>query len=391
MLTSSCVKNRHKTIKELIQKTMKTNTVLIVTLLSLFLMGFTMEGPDVPAIFDSLQKTSGSAPTEVMLVHGMGIHTENEWSIRLRDGLAEKLGLSLRRCVQQKIQHDDDPPPADETPVNLNICTYQGVNKTVTFYELTWSMITEPVKRRVLDFDDREYGKERVSINRETKKAVINEGLSDAVLYLTNYRTILQTPFKQAICILLQGIPPQGQKCVLDVAKMETEQGKDLFIITKSLGSAILYDTLREMRNHKSNSNDAVESAEARASSYIIGHTNTVYMLANQIPLLCLGTYSAKSRVCEEKATMDKAQTITNVVAINDPNDLLSYPLKEWQLDFVRLPGAVTNVHIHLATRILGQFANPRTAHSGHEEESDVITMIACGTKHHKLRKCSLN
>jgi hypothetical protein len=372
---------------------MLTNRLaLLIFMFSFLLMGFTVEGPDIPGIAGSLEHSSEQAPTQVLLVHGMGIHKDSDWSQKLRGELAEELKLKRESCSHHEIQNDQSSYPADNLPASLNICSYKNGIKKLIFYELTWSMITEPVKKRVLGYDD-EYGKDRASINGETKKAVINEGLSDAILYLSRYRPVLQRPFRQAICIVLQGIPPsQGQDCALSSSRIDSKQGKSLFIITKSLGSAILYDTLKEMKyaaSAESSSQAMAENAEMRAASSFVGNTNTVFMLANQIPLLCLGVYSANSRVCEEsEKALERVPTTTQVVAISDTNDLLSYPLKDWQLDFVRLPGSVTNVHVTLATSWLGKIANPKEAHTGHENDSDVIRMIACGTKEHKLRDC---
>jgi hypothetical protein len=77
----------------------------------------------------------------------------------------------------------------------------------------------------------------------------------------------------------------------------------------------------------------------------------------------------------------------THVVAISDHNDLLSYPLRDWQLDLVRAPGEVTNIFVQL-TRPIGWVANPKKAHMGHDRNDEVIKIVACGTKDEKPQAC---
>ena len=69
------------------------------------------------------------------------------------------------------------------------------------------------------------------------------------------------------------------------------------------------------------------------------------------------------------------------IVAVSDPNDLLSYPLNATDIvDSGALDVSVHNVTLNVARSAwFGVFANPLKAHSGHDQDKRVIRLIAHG------------
>jgi len=69
-----------------------------------------------------------------------------------------------------------------------------------------------------------------------------------------------------------------------------------------------------------------------------------------------------------------------HLVAFSDPNDLLSYPLdaSDVSSDSVAYSNVVISVE---RTAILGAFAWPMTAHTGHDKSKAVMDLLAFGHK----------
>ena len=89
------------------------------------------------------------------------------------------------------------------------------------------------------------------------------------------------------------------------------------------------------------------------------------------------------------------------MVAFTDPNDLMSYPIPQtWARDYLdsRLCSNVRNVTINIAhvrrLPVLGDFADPMTAHSGYNTDRRVMEIMAhgignAGTSELVLERCS--
>ena len=341
-------------------------------------------------------------PTRVLMIHGMG-HMGNppeNWSKDLRQNLAVKLNVSASDCKtifiynDKNTEHKKAPVRKYDENTILQICTYAGTNgQTLQFYELTWSMLTEDIKEKVLGYD-RKYASDRAKKNKDVKEKVINKGLSDAILYVANYRFALQYPIEQAICMVAYRFQ-EGMPCRFTEVRGQVD---NLFIITHSLGSFMLYDTLKA--KYARNAGNDGDPERTAVFDNIKKRTKTIYMLANQLPLLCLAFFSNAHRECEEPGTArvesNESQSAPqiHVIAISDPNDLLSYPLTDWQLGFLDLKvqvGPPTNVLVDLAgfswTNILG-WADSFSAHNGFYDDDRVVDVIACGIKKNQVAKC---
>ena len=128
-------------------------------------------------------------------------------------------------------------------------------------------------------------------------------------------------------------------------------------------------------------------------------------MLANQVPLLLLGSY--RTQDADEQTTDDhptdslrnfivereKAERTTafpkifKIVAFSDPNDLLSYRIPEWIANDTQYP---SDTFVNVTTSVtrtgwtipfLGQFADPIEAHRGYGRDERVLDLIINGYK----------
>jgi hypothetical protein len=118
----------------------------------------------------------------------------------------------------------------------------------------------------------------------------------------------------------------------------------------------------------------------------------TIYMLANQLPLLQVGQPQPEitgkiAEYCFPSGSHfhERLAGKARIVAFSDPNDILSYPIPHNYADEYidsRLCPDVVNVDINVA-EIAGafgvDFANPLEAHGGYLEDDRTVKIIADG------------
>lgn len=288
------------------------------TILSVRKIANDFEGLDA-----ALARSSSDGGTlRILFIHGMG-HHDPRYSKPVMDGVAARLQLShiesLPTLPIEKQGHRYG---------EINITKYSGADgRKVHVYELTWSVTTDRIKARQFE-TDRGYARDRVSLNRKLKTSLVNDSLADPVLYIGRYRNHMQFPIMRAVKAVLTNFAPQDEVAV----------------ITYSLGSYMCYDTLLKMSRGESILGERDYSAGVVRD--LVGHTNYVFMPANQLPLLELSevtnpisrrqtsTNAVKSLAETHRqnrpksaAQQQRAVLPLHLVAFTDPNDLLSYPL----------------------------------------------------------------
>ena len=117
----------------------------------------------------------------------------------------------------------------------------------------------------------------------------------------------------------------------------------------------------------------------------------TIYLMANQIPLLDIASPMPPASSLDEMVDMmhtgrmamakDRgvAMAMPTVVAFTDPNDLLSYRLLPPEVDLAR--ARLINVIASNATTWFGFLERPDIAHCGYTLNRTVIGLIARGHK----------
>jgi len=213
----------------------------------------------------------------------------------------------------------------------------------------------------------------------------VRSHLSDAITYGGDFGSVIRNTFYEQLC------QSRGAKFSSKMEKhgsfFECDLSNEakppiIAFITHSLGSKIVTDAL--LGYDKDNI----------LPTYI--NTMPIFMLANQLTLLSINNMcdggkcdqneiekilpellrkAGKNGKAEKKVDSLKLQ----LVAYNDPNDLLSF---EMPIN-TKLPPSVTAWNISLVTTpaYLGFIANPIAAHNNYWTDDRVITSIVCGVE----------
>lgn len=366
-----------------------------------------IEGPAFPGTLGALGRQAGQPPIgsvpgdqraalKVMMVHGIGTH-EPGYSGTLSANLSRALGLDVT-APQTKSIEIQSPTFPGEVLGTLTARRFTDAERVreMIFYELTWSRLSDTAKARIAYDASEVVARQRASFNR-AGKSFVNDVAPDPLVYVGAGHERILTAVRQGLCWAYSedwdGFPAQSQACLTT----EPDFGSridldDLVLVTHSLGSRIVLDALQstaELIETQVGTNPVAARTRARFQN----HSTTVFMLANQLPLLQAGfgavaTAGQIPAYCRPDGARFSERLFqrTDVVAFNDPNDLMSYPILDAfvQQDMdARLCPAVTNVTVNIATVTpvlrLGEFANPLEAHSGYDGDERVIGLIAGG------------
>lgn len=362
-----------------------------------------IQGTPLPGINDMFNQNK---IVKVMMVHGVGTHTPG-YATRIRENLAQSMGLNVFSRRDKNIVLID--PDDKKTQIgNLRVTRMQNEDKSkdLIFYELTWSVNTS-AQKRILDYDTSGlYEHKRAAFNHTMKK-FLDDVIPDPEIYVTDTKNHILNATKQSTCWMLsrsweQLEPNKKQVCTVSSYNQIKDLSQDnIIFITHSLGSKILMDSLTDIVTSVAEL-DAKENIKQRPDVKLIleelqNKEMTVFMLANQLPLLQIAgpQPSVTGQIpsyCSKKGKNYKNRVFKriNIVAFSDPNDLLSYGLPQEFVDNhidSRMCPEVTNVNINIAEEISvfgAGVVNPVTAHTEYDNDDRVIEMIANGTQNLK-------
>jgi len=304
--------------------------------------------------------TAPAHTVDVLLVHGMCTH-----DVRWADETVAQLGSALNAQAVR-------PPGA--APAMVAADGIEIVERTITLRQgelrikaLVWSPLTTPLKRQ-LDYDlSANLPATRAKLNAQVKDKLLDDCLPDALIYQGVARDAIQLRMAQAI-----------QRATADAAA-----DAPLLVLSSSLGSKILFDTLLHMD---------------RAAQRTIDRMAYLAMAANQIPLLALADQDVPAAAPGLAATVvrppDSLHQVLlkrregirprssnvpslSVVAFSDPNDLLTYTLERER--YAGLGVNVVNVLVSNAPTWLGLLERPDHAHTNYLLNPGVARMVACG------------
>ncbi len=264
---------------------------------------------------------------------------------------------------------------------------------------IVWSPLTTPLKNQ-LCYDQtnksktctpeeakKVYPYKRAKVNLFLKDNILNDCLSDAVIYQGKARDEINQQMQRAI--IDAAATSGGQTAVVSATTAAAEVPKQwpLVVVSESMGSKVAFDALFKLSER---------SETAAAGERTWNRIAHIYMAANQIPTLALadkrldGTTETLLRV--DAYPEDPIAALMNrkplniqdvksssppVVAFTDPNDLLSYIL-------VPSPNPraypVVDVIVSNGKTYLGLLELPNEAHLNYLENREVQRLIACGT-----------
>lgn len=351
--------------------------------------------------FDGIAAHLGREPLDVILVHGM-CTTDRTWADRAVRGVVSALG--------------EDPGGVELTEVPVagsRILLYQQslatARGTLRFNAIVWSPLTTPLKADLCydqtkksatcpaDEAAKAYPYVRASLNRQLKDTILNDCLSDALIYQGRSRDEINAQMQAALlqAVATTGGGPRAADTVAAAAAIPASV--PLVVITESLGSKVAFDALIRL---------AAEPRTARAGARTRDRIATVFMAANQIPILSLadrrldGTPTAAaaegiapagaasapyppdpvSALFAHQRTQrlrgDDAPTTPRIVAFTDPNDLLSFALAQSP----RTTYPTVDVVLSNDRTYFGFVELPTTAHQGYRTNPRFWHLVACGT-----------
>ena len=333
---------------------------------------------------------------KVMMVHGIGSHFPG-YSGRTTANLTAALGLDVSAPQIKSMEIPDLlTPGASLGTLTVQRLTDAARERELLVYELTWSRISDPA-RASLRFDTTQiHSRNRARLN-QLGKGFVNDVLVDPLVYVGVGRDQILSAVRQSLCWVYstdwEGFPTQSESCGDPDPRLGSRVLQDqFFFITHSLGSRILLDALETTAEDLAAQQDSNLQATAFRTA-LQNHTATVFMLANQLPLLQAGfppvpVSGQIAAYCapEGEFFAQRMLSRTRVVAFSDPNDLLSYPIPD---DFVRygidsrLCPKVVNVSLNIArvTQVFrgDGFANPLTAHTEYNNDARVIGLMTGG------------
>jgi hypothetical protein len=333
---------------------------------------------------------------KVVMVHGIGTHFPG-YSGRLSANLSRELGLTVTspQVKETTLIHPRFP---DEVLGTLTVqrFTDPARRREMLFYETTWSRLSDSAKE-VIAFDNSNvYGRQRASLN-QAAKGFVNDVSPDPLVYVgVGHNRILSAVFQSMCRAYSTGwddFPEASTPCLADdpgfASRLEIDQTR---FVTHSLGSRIILDSLQTLAGEI----DRVvgqRPVAAELKRRMQEKTTTVFMLANQLPLLQSGF--APAAVSDQIADFctpagsryaDRLFRQVEVVAFSDPNDLVSYPIPDrfvqTYIDSRICPEAV-NVTLNIAPVRslfgLGDIADPLRAHLDYDSDERVIGLMAGG------------
>ncbi|MCJ8339867.1 MAG: hypothetical protein MJK10_15470 [Pseudomonadales bacterium] len=338
--------------------------------------------------------------TKLLYVHGVGEHDPG-YSTEFMEKLSAELNLNKRESLYKEISlvaRDKNKTPLGTLRIH-KLMNREDVNRTLLFYELTWSEITRDEKALLAYDNSGEHAFRRAGFNNLLKKFTNDTG-PDPLIYLGKSRDTILTSFVQSFCWMgisnWSNIPTKGtHHCVTKNADSFINLKNDEYVfVSHSLGSRISIDGLQHIVSLFEKGVKEGDSERILALHKILKDKEIkMFMLSNQLPMLQLGredpsVFGEIASYCSKDAAKSDARMFreTSIVAFSDPNDILSYAIAQNFADRYldsRICPSVTNVFINIAHVNdifgFGGFANPLTAHVAYDSDDRVVNLIAHG------------
>ena len=356
-----------------------------------------------PGLEQSLQ-ASPNGNLAIIAIHGM-CHHNKSWADSKTYITADLMGM--------KVQHPSTTP---KDPLLLISSSTNGISAyranlhrdsdqaRIALYTILFSTPADREKKSLcpdVSSDnpicenangDITYDLERAKLNENLKNNLLNDCLADAVYYLGNNGSIVRDGVGKALDDIYRDIQTDNDL-----------QFSPISYISESLGSKVLTDSLL------CSNSEEISVFEKYADT--ISNSRTVYLMANQIPLLNMGSplydcaaggYSKftkstphdyrnnwglvadvvkfqQAKKMKESALKPNQFTkrgVLDLVVFTDPNDLLSYKVgkKDAGNDVV-----VTNIAVSNDKTWFKAIENPYSAHTEYLENQDLLELLRWG------------
>lgn len=330
----------------------------------------------------------GRKESTVIMIHGMCDHDLNWVKSNVSDVAS---GLGMNYGAIKNISEKNNGVEVYKAHLTGN------KSEIINFYTIVYSSITREIKNEKLWKSDvkplkkifsplEEGERKRGKLNRWIKGKMLNDCFADAVIYLGKAGASIREGVREAV----------------DTIRTDAEIDAPIFLISESLGSKVLRDSLICVDENK--------GIEQERLVYL-ANTLQVFLFANQLPLLNEGNNS-QCPAGEEYIGFNKNLRSTNggifdlldalgeqkhlrsafirnlpikVVSFTDPNDILSYEVSPKHFD----DRGVVNIIVSNARTYFGLFSNPVSAHTSYMANEDVKKYLKCGNGENKKQVCN--
>jgi hypothetical protein len=378
-----------------------------------------------PMTLSGIATRSGVPPTQplrVFFVHGMGTATEDYCALAtLMTDLAATLKLQQLPVQEQRGACGNlivpapiiiGVPPPTKLTAELYTFNFAAADNQplVQFSFLLWEPLVDPLRLTLA-----EDGHPAWAALTTYAKGFIQTHLGDVVLYGGTYRQVMRPAVEKALCYFVGGQPdpadPMGRQCQGGDARPET------VLITHSLGGYMLMDAIADLQvyHHDLSDTPGAQPHPANAAAKALARTNLIFMLANQLALLDLTTLQqypppTTAPAAPANAEQDEsggmlrafrrhwrayhrdAGTKTGrprqIVAVSDPNDILSFLVSPGTVGVADNDLIVANVYLGEARNWFNLFASPYAAHLNYLTDQTVMNILVCGMTGNTINPC---
>ena len=214
----------------------------------------------IDAVINTANQNGGIV--RLLIIHGMG-DTQPGYSNELVKNLSEALNLEP---THKKMTSPEDCNDSGGKIIRnlggehfyygcIQVTTFnsQLENEVLIAYEVTWAPVSKLLKKRFLGYDNLEkINQNRLLVNRWIKTDLLNDKLADPIIYLGDFKKQIQYPAEKAICWILTGRVSGDDRefessCKLDWDKISQSGNDEIVVISFSLGSKIIFDSLDKL------------------------------------------------------------------------------------------------------------------------------------------------
>lgn len=344
------------------------------------------------------KRLSPNRPLQVLILHGFSSLNPGYTDPLIRQW-TERLGLREQGCRKEldPIRHPAHPGVEYG---HVTRCEYGGPQgQHLHVYVLAWAPLTDPLKEQALGYDwkDKSLVEERLPLNHAMKEQLIDRSISDAVLYAGPFRVQMQYAVQQAICLMMREHRIRENVCSLAEAFLGETNFEQIVVLAQGLGGTMVFQTIDALHRQAHDLTETrLKGQFARAADRFAADTVTIFLLADQEPLLSLVDFGAMSaarssvesfvRVRYEQRRKNHIPEALQIVAFYDPNDIVGYPIRESALETLPedLRGQVLFSNVILTafdSWVLGSLADPIKAHFGYAQSPAILKFITCGSR----------
>ena len=275
--------------------------------------------------------------THILTIHGMRTKQLDNFD-KLTTGIVKNLSFNPvpKRERLVHIQASNPESLSGESILKLQEFTHEN-GKQLRFYHLHWSPITLKAKAWLQEVSGenplRDSIRAQSVLSKFLKDNIFIDGFSDVALGIKGFNPQIRELIDTAFHFMHSPDPFQNQVTLRSESSTTQADVNDVVFISSSLGSTLLYNHVVQALGE----NPESETNYKNQARKIYKRLHTFFMLTNQLPIISFSSlpdglnrenfarhiYGNWGDFNAENFPQDSL----NIVAFNDPNDLLSFPL----------------------------------------------------------------